>query len=143
MRVERSVVIERNQADVWAVLSDPALMPEWFSSLDNFVAVEGDGQSAGDVYEIEYLRDSGNKQLTATVLEVDAPDGHVHRFEGLPVAFEITSRLGSDGDATEWNATIEVKLSLVQRALGPMIKGILDDMAADMANGFKSYLEDR
>ena len=40
-------------------------------------------------------------------------------------------------------ATIEVKLSLIQRTLGPVIKGYLDDLAGDMAEGFKTYVEER
>ncbi len=144
MRIERSVDIARGADDVWAVLRDPALMPHWFEKLDNFVAVAGDGTSAGDRYTIDYVRESGPVGLEVEVLSVDSPDGHVHRFEGLPVAFTIASDLVSvDADATTWTATIEVKLSLVQRALGPVIKGYLDDLAGDMASGFKSYVEEQ
>lgn len=143
MEVSRRVEVDRDQAAVWEVLCDPSLMPEWFGKLDNFKAVAGDGTSAGDRYTVDYVRDSGPIELRAEVLEVDAPDSHSHRFEGLPVAFTIVSELSQRGDATRWTATIEVKLSLVQRALGPVIKGYLDDLAGDMADGFKSYVESR
>ena len=143
MEIDRSVGIYRDQAAVWEVLCDPALMPEWFGKLDNFEAVSGDGTSAGDQYTVDYVRDSGPVELRAEVLSVDAPNGHVHRFEGLPVAFTITSSLDGDDDSTTWTATIEVKLSMLQRALGPVIKGTLDSMAGDMAKGFKAYVESR
>ena len=121
----------------------PALMPEWFAKLGNFVAVSGDGTGAGDEYTIDYLRDGDDKELRVQVLSVDVGIGHVHRFEGLPVAFTITSELTQEGDGTTWVATIEVKLSLIQRTLGPVIKGYLDDLAGDMAEGFKTYVEER
>ncbi|MFT4050402.1 MAG: SRPBCC family protein [Solirubrobacterales bacterium] len=141
MEVTRSVEVARQQSAVWDVLRDPALMPEWLPELENFTAVSGDGTSAGDRYTIEYKRDSGNVELAVEVLEVDAPDGHSHRFEGLPVAFTIISRLEGDGDDTTWHATISVKLSFVQKALGPVIKGTLDSLADHMADGFKNYVE--
>jgi carbon monoxide dehydrogenase subunit G len=141
VKIERSVDVTREQGDVWAVLRDPALMPVWFSSLENFSAVEGDGTRAGDRYTIDYVRESGTKHLAVEVLEVDEPNGHIHLFEGLPVAFSISSRLTGDGSATIWAATIEVRLSLVQRALGPVIKVMLDGLADDMSNSFKQYVE--
>lgn len=141
MRIDRSVEIARERDAVWAVLRDPALMPDWFEKLGNFVAISGDGTDAGDQYTIDYLREGGNKELSVSVLSVDEGSGHVHRFEGLPVAFTITSELSEVGDGTSWNATIEVKLSLIQRTLGPVIKGYLDDLAGDMADGFKTYVE--
>jgi uncharacterized protein YndB with AHSA1/START domain len=143
MRIDRSVEIARDPAAVWAVLRDPSLMPEWFARLGNFARREGDGTREGDIYAIDYLRDSGAIELTVTVLEVDAPSGHVHRFEGLPVAFTITSRLDGDEGSTTWVATIEVRLSFVQRALTPVIKGYLDDLSGDLAEGFRNYMEER
>lgn len=144
MELEQSVSIGREQGDVWEVLRAPALMPEWFDKLGNFAAVEGDGTGQGDRYTIDYLRDSGPVGLSVDVLEVDEQVGHVHRFSGLPVAFTIASRLSSAGDrATLWTATIEVRLSLVQRALTPVIKGYLDDLSGHMAEGFKTYVEGR
>lgn len=141
MKIERSVDVARERDEVWAVLRDPALMPQWFTKLDNFEATAGDGTNAGDSYTIDYLRDSGPTELQASVLEVDAPDGHVHLFKGLPVAFSISSQLRESDAGTVWMATLEVRLSLVQKALAPVIKGSLDDLAGDMAEGFKNYVE--
>jgi carbon monoxide dehydrogenase subunit G len=141
VKIERSVEVARPHDEVWAVLREPALMPAWFNSLENFATVLGDGTQAGDKYTIDYMRESGSTRLSVEVLEVDEPDGHVHLFKGLPVAFSITSRLSGDGSTTVWSATIEVKLSLVQRALGPVIKGTLDGLADDMSESFKQYVE--
>jgi uncharacterized protein YndB with AHSA1/START domain len=144
LKIDRSVVIGRAQDEVWDVLRDPSLMPQWFAKLGNFVALEGDGTAAGDRYTIDYLREDDDKELRVEVLSVDEGDGHIHRFEGLPVAFTIASVLDAqERELTTWTATIEVRLSLVQRALGPVIRGYLDDLAGDMADGFKNYLEAR
>lgn len=141
MRTERSVEVARELAAVWEVLRDPALMPEWFDRIQNFVATAGDGTDAGDTYTIEYVRDSGPVGLSAEVLAVDAPHGHTHRFEGLAVPFTIISELDDQSGSTIWTATLEVKLSLIQRTLSPVIRGYLDDLADDMAAGFKDYME--
>lgn len=141
MKLERSIDIAREREAVWAVLGDPALMPEWFPKLDNFEPTRGDGSAAGDGYTIDYTRNDGPIELTVAVLSVDPPNGHVHRFEGLPVAFTITSELSEEDDGTIWTGIVEVKLSLVQRALSPVIKGYLDDLVGDLASGFKSYVE--
>lgn len=141
MKLERSIEIARERDAVWAVLGDPSLMPEWFPKLANFASTDGDGSAAGDSYTIDYVRESGPIELSVTVLEVDPPNGHVHRFEGLPVAFTISSALSGGDGQTTWTGTVEVKLSLVQRALGPVIKGYLDDLVGDLAGGFKSYVE--
>lgn len=141
MKLERSVEIARERDAVWAVLGDPSLMPEWFPKLDNFEPVSGDGTAEGDSYTIDFARNDGPIELSVSVLSVDPPNGHVHRFEGLPVAFTITSELTDEGEATTWVGTVEVKLSLVQRALSPVIKGYLDDLVGDLAGGFKDYME--
>lgn len=143
MEINHTVEVASDPAAVWEVLRDPSLMPDWFEKLQNFNAVKGDGMSRGDLYTVEYARDSGPLELSVEVLKVDPPHGHVHRFEGFQVPFTITSTVAPDDDGSIWNAGIEVKLSLVQRALGPVIKNYLDGLAREMGDGFKSYVEGR
>ena len=143
MEIVHEVPVDSDPAAVWEVLKDPSLMPEWFGKLENFKAIKGDGSKKGDRYSVEYARDSGPLVLSVEVLKVDAPHGHVHRFEGFQVPFTITSEISKDGDASTWTATIDVKLSLMQKALGPVIKNYLDGLAHDMGDGFKQYVESR
>lgn len=143
MEIVHEVPVDSDPAAVWKVLQDPSLMPEWFEKLENFTAIKGDGTKKGDRYSVEYARDSGPLVLTVEVLKVDAPHGHVHRFEGFQVPFTIGSEISEDGDTSVWTATIEVKLSLMQKALGPVIKNYLDGLAHDMGDGFKQYVESR
>jgi len=142
MEVGHRVDVAADPAAVWDVLGDPSLMPEWFRKLQNFDALKGDGTKKGDRYSVEYARDNdGPLLLTVDVVKVDAPHGHLHRFEGFQVPFTINSAIEEDGDGSIWDATIEVKLSLVQRALGPVIKNYLDGLAREMGEGFKEYVE--
>lgn len=143
MEINHEVEVKSDPASVWDVLRDPSLMPDWFEKLQNFDAVKGDGTKKGDRYTVEYARDSGPLELSVEVLEVDAPHGHVHRFEGFQVPFTIKSSIDEDGDGSIWTASIEVKLSLMQKALGPVIKNYLDGLAREMGDGFKSYVEAR
>lgn len=143
MEIVHEVPIDSEPAAVWEVLKDPSLMPEWFGKLENFKAIKGDGTKKGDRYSVEYARDSGPLELTVEVIKVDAPHGHVHHFEGFQVPFTITSSIDEDGDASIWTAAIEVKLSLMQKALGPVIKNYLGGLAHDMGDGFKQYVESR
>lgn len=141
MEIVHRVDVVSSPADVWEVLRDPSLMPEWFEKLENFQALEGTGTERGDRYSVDYARDSGPLQLDVEVLRVDAPHGHVHRFEGFQVPFTINSTIEQDDESSIWVAAIEVRLSLVQRALGPVIKNYLDGLAHEMGSGFKSYVE--
>lgn len=143
MQIDHKVPVDADPDAVWEVLSDPSLMPDWFEKLENFQAIKGDGTKKGDRYSVDYARDSGPLELRVEVMKVDAPHGHVHRFEGFQVPFTITSSIEEDGDGTTWHASIDVKLSLMQKALGPVIKNYLDGLAHDMGDGFKQYVESR
>lgn len=143
MEIVHEVPVDSEPDAVWEVLKDPSLMPEWFEKLENFKAIKGDGSKKGDRYSVEYARDSGPLVLTVEVQKVDAPNGHVHRFEGFQVPFTISSRIEEVDGGSLWHAAIEVKLSLVQRALGPVIKNYLDGLAREMGEGFKDYVEAR
>ncbi len=143
MQVDHRVDVAADPAAVWDVLGDPSLMPEWFTKLENFEALKGDGTKKGDRYQLEYPRNDGPLVLSVEVLSVDAPHGHVHRFEGFQVPFTITSTIETDGNGSVWDASIEVKLSLVQRALGPVIKNYLDGFAREMGDDFRTYVESK
>ena len=82
--------------------------------------------------------------LTATVLERKAPTKLVSKYEGMQLPFYLTSSFRAvDDGSTEWAAEIEVKLNLMQKALGPLLKGTMSDMARNMGDDFKAYCESR
>lgn len=141
MVVEHSIEIDKPYDEVWAVFDDPSLQPEWLGMMKSWEQVKGDGNSKGAVQKVVFTRDSGDTELTVTVL--DYAEGMVKaRYEGMQLPFELTSRFDAvDDDTTRWSAHIDVKLSLLTKALGPVLKGPLGDLAEQMGNDFKSYLE--
>lgn len=143
MVVTESIVIERPFDEVWAVFDDPSLQPEWLGMMTSFEQVSGEGNSRGAVQSVVFERSSGETELTVTVL--DYAEGRVKaRYEGMQLPFELTSQfVAIDDDSTEWECEIDVKLSLLTKALGPVIKGSLSDLAAQMGSDFKSYCESR
>lgn len=141
MRAERSVEIGRGRKAVWDVLGEPSLLPVWFDDLEDFVPVEGDGRDEGDVYRIHYTRFRKPIGLKVAVVEVDPQAVFAQRFSGLPAPFTVACTLSGTQRKTTLDAVVEVKLSLVQRVLTPVISGYIDDLAVSLADGFKSYVE--
>lgn len=141
MVVEYSIEIEKPFDEVWAVFDDPSLQPEWLEMMKSFEQVKGDGNAKGAVQKVVFVRDSGDTSLTVTIL--DYAEGLVKaRYEGMQLPFELTSRFDAvDDDTTRWTAHIDVKLSLLTKALGPVLKGPLGDLAEQMGNDFKNYME--
>lgn len=143
MVVTESIVIDRPFGEVWAVFDNPSLQPEWLEMMSSFEQVSGDGNSRGAVQRVIFQRSSGETELTVTVLE--SSEGRVKaRYEGMQLPFELTSTFHElEDDTTEWECEIDVKLSLLTKALGPVIKGSLSDLAEQMGSDFKTYVESK
>ncbi|MGH2957980.1 MAG: SRPBCC family protein [Solirubrobacterales bacterium] len=142
MKVEHSIEINKPFDEVWGTFDDPSLQPEWLDIMKSFEQVKGKGNAKGAVQNVVFSRDSGDTELTVTVLDYD-PDGVVvARYEGMQLPFILTSTFSAvDDDTTEWAAEIEVKLSLIQKPLGPVLKGAMSDLAEKMGSDFKKYVE--
>ncbi|MGH2907437.1 MAG: SRPBCC family protein [Solirubrobacterales bacterium] len=144
MVVEHAVVVDRPLDEVWAVFDDPKLQLEWDDNLLTYEQIEGKGNSEGAVQQLTYKRGDGETVLTATVLERSTKKLMVTRYEGMQLPFTITSTFRAiDDDSSEWHAEIEVKLSLLTKALGAVLKGPMTEMAQNMGDGFKKYVESR
>lgn len=142
MKANRTVEIGRGRKPVWDVLRDPSLLPIWFEGIEDFRAIEGDGSAVGDVYRINYTRFRKPVGLKVAVIETVERELLVQRFSGLPASFTIACALNGSARRTTLDALVEVKLSLVQRALTPIVSGYVDQLAVGLADGFKTYLED-
>jgi uncharacterized protein YndB with AHSA1/START domain len=141
--VKHSIEINKPFDEVWAVFDDPELQPKWLGMMKSIEQVKGKGNAKGAVQKVVFTRDSGDAELTVTVLEYK--EGHLKtRYEGLQLPFELTSDFTAiDDDTTEWAAEIDVQLGLLTRALGPVLKGSLGGFAEDMGDDFKKYVESR
>lgn len=142
MKVYESVEIDKPFHEVWAVFDDPSLQPEWLDIMKSFEQVKGEGNAKGAVQNVVFTRDSGDTELTVTILEYDPSGAVAARYEGMQLPFVLTSTFSVvDDDTTEWAAEIEVKLSLIQKPLGPVLKGAMSELAQKMGTDFKKYVE--
>ena len=144
MKAEHAIQIERPLDQVWALFDDPAAQADWLHMVKSFEQVKGKGNEKGAVQKVVFERSSGDTELTVTIIDRQAPDRLVARYEGMQVPFELTSSFAAvDDDTTEWHAVIDVKLSLLTKALGPVIKPAVSDLAQQMGRDFKAYVESR
>ncbi|MBJ7459667.1 MAG: SRPBCC family protein [Thermoleophilaceae bacterium] len=142
MIVDHSIIIDKPFAEVWAVFDDPSLQPEWLGMMKSFKQVKGRGNTKGAVQSVVFVRDSGDTELTVTILDHDPSGQVVARYEGMQLPFVLNSNfVDLDDDSTEWSAEIEVKLSLLQKALTPVLKSAMGDLAKQMGSDFKDYVE--
>lgn len=142
MIVDHSIIIDKPFDEVWAVFDDPSLQPKWLGMMKSFKQVKGKGNAKGAVQSVVFTRDSGDTELTVTILDHDPSGQVVARYEGMQLPFVLTSNfIELDDDSTEWTAEIEVKLSLLQKALTPVLKGAMGDLAKQMGTDFKEYVE--
>lgn len=142
MIVDHSIIIDKPFDAVWAVFDDPSLQPKWLGMMKSFKQVKGTGNEKGAVQKVVFTRDSGDTELTVTILDQDPSGRVVARYEGMQLPFVLTSNfVDLDDDSTEWAAEIEVRLSLLQKALTPVLKGAMGDLAKQMGSDFKKYVE--
>jgi hypothetical protein len=129
-------VIERPLDEVWAAFDDPDAMVEWQG---NLVAYE---QVSDDVSR-QTVRNAGiNQELTVTLLEHEAPSLAKSRYEGAQVPFEVTNTFTALGDdSTEWLAVMDLKLNLLTKALGPVLKPVMTELIKRNGRDFKHYVE--
>lgn len=144
MEVEHAVVIERPLDEVWAIFDDPDLLLEWQSALVAYEQIEGEPGEDGSVSRQTIERSGREVELTVTVLDRREPEFMKLHYEGLQLPFEISNTFTSvDGSKTEWHAVIDVRLNLMQKALGPVLKGPLANLAEQNGEDFKHYAENR
>jgi uncharacterized membrane protein len=142
MKVDHSIEINKPFDEVWGVFDDPSHQPKWLDMMKSFKQVKGKGNEKGAVQSVVFARDSGETELTVTILDYKKTGTVVAKYEGMQLPFILTSNFHAiDDDTTEWAAEIEVKLSLIQKALGPVLKGSMNDLAAQMGDDFKKYVE--
>jgi len=142
MKVNESVEIDKPFDEVWAVFDEPSKQPEWLDIMKSFEQIKGEGNAKGAVQNVVFTRDSGDTELSVTILDYDPSGVVVARYEGMQLPFVLTSTFSAiDDDTTEWAAEIEVKLSLIQKALGPVLKGAMSELAQKMGSDFKKYVE--
>lgn len=136
MKAEHRVVIDRPIEEVWAVFDDPDAMVEW---QDNLISFEEVSESVS----LQTVRNAGiNQELTVTLLEYEAPVLAKSRYEGAQAPFEVTNTFTAiDDGSTEWLAVMDLKLNLLTKALGPVLKPVMNELVKRNGRDFKNYVE--
>lgn len=136
MKAEHRVVIDRPIEEVWAVFDDPDAMVEWQDNLISF-------EEVSESISLQTVRNAGiNQELTVTLLEYEAPVLAKSRYEGAQAPFEVTNTFTAiDDGSTEWLAVMDLKLNLLTKALGPVLKPVMNELVKRNGRDFKNYVE--
>jgi uncharacterized membrane protein len=136
LKAEHRVVIDRPIETVWAVFDDPEAMVEWQGNLLSH-------EKFSDSISRQKVRNAGiTQELTVTLLESEPPVMTKSLYEGAQVPFEVTSTFTPVGEgSTEWHALMDLKLSLLTKALGPVLKPVMLELIKRNGRDFKAYVE--
>lgn len=144
MKVSHTEFIERPINEVWAEFENTATLIEWQDNLLEFKQVSGKYTAVGGVAHVKVRQVGMTNDLVLTVLSRDARKHRVaYRYEGAQAPFEITNSFRSVDGGTEWTAEMDVKLNLLTRALGPVLKPIADGLVKGNGKNFKAHMESR
>lgn len=144
MKVEHVEVIDRGIDEVWAAFEAPDAMVEWQGNLLEHAFVEGSPDKPGAISH-QTVKNAGlTTVLTVTLLERKVPKLSRSRYEGAQAPFEVTNTFKEQKDgSTEWRAVMDVKLNLLTKALGPVLKPIAQELVKRNGRDFKTYVESR
>ena len=136
MKAEHRVTIDRPIEEVWEVFEDTEAMVEWQGNLLSY-------EQVSDGVSLQTVRNAGmNQELTVKLLERKAPKLSKSRYDGAQVPFEVTNTfVAVDDNSTEWCAEMDLKLNLLTKALGPVLKPVMMDLIKRNGRDFKSYVE--
>lgn len=144
MEVEHVTVIDKPIDEVWAAFDDPDLLVEWQTRLIEYEQIEGAPDEVGSVSKQTIHRSKGNVELTVTLLDRRDGEFSQSRYEGMQLPFTISNTFTAiDDDTTEWHVVVDVRLNLMQKALGPVLKGPLTDLSEQNGEDFKKFVESR
>lgn len=120
------------------MFDDPDAMVEWQS---NLISHERFSESISR----QKVRNAGiTQELTVTLLEEEPPTMTKSRYEGAQVPLEVTNTFTAvSDDSTEWLAVMDLKLSLLTKALGPVLKPVMLELIKRNGRDFKEYVEAR
>lgn len=144
MEVEHVTVIEKPADEVWAAFDDPGLLVKWQDRLESYEQISGEPDEIGSVSKQTIRRSSGDLELTVTLLDRREGEFSQSRYEGMQLPFTISNTFSAvDDDTTEWHVVVDVRLNLMQKALGPVLKGPLTELAEQNGEDFKKFVEGR
>lgn len=143
MKLEHREVIDAPVGAVWKAFEDPEVIAQWQSNLLEFEQLEGSFTKVGGVARMKAKQVGMTNEMTVTVLERDARKRMVkYHYEGAQAPFEIRNTFKSLRDgSTEWTAALDVKLSLLTQALGPVLKPLANEFIKGNGKSFRAWCE--
>lgn len=143
MKVSHVEVIERGVTEVWKAFEDPEAILEWQTNVESFEQLEGSFNKVGGVAQMRIRQTGLTSDVTVTVLK--RKRFHVtYGYEGAQAPFEIANSFKSLGRGrTEWTAVLELKLNILTRALGPVLKPVAGELVKNNGRNFREYMEAR
>ena len=143
MKLEHREVIDAPVGAVWKAFEDPEVIAQWQSNLLEFEQLEGSFTKVGGVARMKAKQVGMTNEMTVTVLERDARKRMVkYHYDGAQAPFEIRNTFKALGDgSTEWTAALDVKLSLLTKALGPVLKPLANEFIKGNGKSFRAWCE--
>lgn len=143
MKAEHTEVIDRPIGDVFKAFEDPDVIAAWQDNLLEFEMLEGSFTKKGGVARMKARQVGMTNEMTVTVLDRDAKRHRVtYGYEGAQAPFEIANTFKDLGDGrTEWTAVLEAKLSLLTRALAPVLKPLASELVKNNGRNFRTWCE--
>lgn len=143
MKVSHVEVIDRPVDEVFAAFEDPDAILEWQDNVLEFEQLKSAFNRKGGVARMLVKQTGMTNDVTVTVLERDAKKHRVkYGYEGAQAPFEIENTFKALGpDATEWTAVMDVKLNILTKALGPVLKPLAAQTVKSNGTNFKAYME--
>lgn len=144
MKVSHTEVIEGKPADIFKAFEDPDVILAWQGSILEFEQLRGKFNRKGGVAHMKAQQVGFTSDLTVTTLERDGRKRMVrYGYEGAQAPFEILNTFTNAGDGTtEWTAELDVKLNLLTRALGPVLKPLASELVKGNGKSFRIWCED-
>lgn len=143
MKVSHTEVIDAPVAEVFAAFEDPEVIDAWQDNLLEFEMVKGSFDRKGGIAHMKVRQTGMTNDLTVTVLDRNAKKFFVkYGYEGAQAPFEIANSFVDAGDGTtEWTAEMDVKLSLLTKALGPVLKPLASELVKNNGKHFRAWCE--
>jgi uncharacterized protein YndB with AHSA1/START domain len=144
MKFRHEIVIDADQASVWAVFDDPGNMQAWQPTLESFTRRSGQDGQPGAVTELVYDENGRKVTLIETVTERREPHFMAGTYESDVGNALIVNHFEDAGDGrTRWVMYGNHSFRGMFRLLGIFFAGSIRKRNEDMMNNFKLYAETR
>jgi uncharacterized protein YndB with AHSA1/START domain len=136
-----AVGIQRAIEDVFAYVSDPLNMPQWYSAVQTVDQLSGGEPRAGSTYVVRRQLPGGAARNEMQIVAHEAPTRFTIATTSGPTPLTYRYALSPDGGATRLELDATVDLSGLAGLAGPLaVRAVKRGMDANLA-ALKAHLE--